>query len=909
MLPTGTVTFLFTDIEGSTQLWEKQPEAMKAALAGHDAILRSAVESNHGQVIKNTGDGYLAVFTTALEAVQATIQAQTRLQSPLAELNIQVRMGVHTGEAELRERDYYGQTLNRTARIMAVGYGGQVLLSGVTAALVHEGLPPNTAVKDLGEHRLKGLSNSEHIYQLVAPGLAGEFPALQSLTTLPNNLPFQLSSFIGREKEIAEIKALLHSARLVTLTGSGGTGKTRLSLEIGGDLLKSFPNGVWLIELAPLTNPEQIVPALAQGFGLQELPSAALESLVVDYLRDKKLLLILDNCEHLILACAHLAEELLRQCAELKVLASSREALGIAGETAYRIPSLADSESTCLFEERARAANPGFALTEANATSVAHICARLDGIPLAIELAAARTRLLSVEQIDSRLDDRFRLLVGGSRTALPRQQTLRALIDWSYDMLPEEEQGLLRSASVFVGGWALEALEAVSEDPDAVEHLEQLINKSLVTAQESGSAMRYSMLETIRQYAREKLFDAKEVVRRRDRHFTYFVDLSEKMWNAFLSYNFLPMVDSANDEADNLRAALQWGLENHPEENVRLAANFCVVTSMLPGAMADGVATAKEAVERLRNLPPVAGEAELDRQKKLGRALFAMGMMGMGVGDNPFSVQVLREAIAVSRAAGDKQMLGYSLGMYYNATGFLYMPDRDEAARESFAIFSQEIQDIKDDFGLNQGYMNMARIAAENGNESEKQIYLEKLKKEMLAAPASFQMGIFHLMMGKDECARGNYAEAIKIFTEAEALFKAMRNVNYSIAMRSEIGHVERMSGDLPEARAIYQETIKRWQELGNRSAVAHELECFGFIASAGGQPGRAARLFGAAEGLREMCQSPMTDEERVEYDQWMEGLRGNLAEADYKAAWEQGRGMTMEQAVHFALDQGREKG
>jgi predicted ATPase/class 3 adenylate cyclase len=903
MLPTGTVTFLLTDIEGSTPLWEKQPEAMKAALARHDAILRKAIESSHGQVVKSTGDGVLAVFQTALEAVWATIEAQQAFQAPLAELRIAVRMGVHTGEAELREGDYHGQSLNRTARIMAVGYGGQILLSGVTAELVREQLPANTTIKDLGEHRLKGLTNAEHLCQLVAPGLPVVFPALQSLTTLPNNLPLQLTSFIGRGKEIPEIRALLNSARLVTLTGSGGTGKTRLSLEVGSELLMDFPNGVWLIELAPLVDPEQIVPALAQAFGLQEMPFAALESLVVDYLRDKKLLLVLDNCEHLIAACARMAEELLRQCAGLKVLASSRESLGIAGEVAYRIPSLADSESTCLFEERARAANSTFAVTDANAASIAQICARLDGIPLAIELAAARTRLLSAEQIASRLDDRFRLLVGGSRTALPRQQTLRALIDWSYDLLSEEEQRLLRSAAVFVGGWPLEALEAVSEDPDTIEQLEQLINKSLVISQESGREMRYFMLETIRQYAREKLFDAKEVAARRDRHFTYFLDRSEKMWEAFLSYNFLPMVASANNEADNLRAALQWGLENHTEENVRLAANFCVVSSMLPGAMAEGVTAARNAVERLRSLPAVSGEADLRRQKIVARALFAMGMMGMGMGDNPFSVRALGEAITLSREIGDKQMLGYSLEMYYNATGFLYMPGRDAAAREGFAIFSQE---INDNYGLNLAYMNMARIAAENGNESEKQMYMEKLKKEMRAAPASFQMGIFLLFMGKDESSHGNFMEAKRNFMEAEELYQALGSVNFANAMRSEIGHVERVSGNLQAARAIYQETIKRWQELGNRSAVAHQLECFGLLAIPVGQHEQAAKLFAAAEALRERCQSPMTDEERVEYDRAVGELRGRLAEAEVNAAWAQGRGMTMEGAVRLALGEGK---
>jgi predicted ATPase/class 3 adenylate cyclase len=898
MLPTGTVTFLLTDIEGSTQLWESQPEAMKAALAGHDVLLREAIEGNHGRVIKTTGDGVLAVFPSAPEAVQATLEAQHRLQTPLANLQIKVRMGVHSGEAELRDQDYFGPALNRTARIMAVGYGGQVLLSGATASLVRDGLPANTTVKDLGEHHLKGLSNTEHLWQLVAAGLPGEFPVLQSLSTLPNNLPFLLTTFIGREKEIAAIKSSLNKARLVTLTGSGGTGKTRLSLEIGSELLPTYSNGVWLIELAPLADPEQIMPALAQVFGLQEMPFTTPESLLTDYLRDKKMLLILDNCEHLIAACARLVDGLLQHCAGLKVLASSREALGIAGEIAYRIPSLGDSESICLFEERARAANPNFALTDANTAAVAQICARLDGIPLAIELAAARTRLLSAEQIASRLDDRFRLLVGGSRTALPRQQTLRALIDWSYDLLSEEEQSLLRSASVFVGGWSLEALEAVSDDPDAIEHLEQLINKSLVVTEEHGSEMRYYMLETIRQYAREKLFDAKGTAAVRDRHFFYFNDLSEKLWEAFLSENVLPMVPKARDEAENLRAALEWGLENHPEENVRLAANFCSFSELV-GVEAEGVAVTKKALERARSLPEVSGEADLYRKKLIGRALFLEGMMTMGMGDIPSSLQILREGIAHSRLTGDKQMLGYCLEMYFNAAVFINVPDMDEAAREGFVLFSQEVHD---EFGLRLAYMNMARIASKNRNESEEQFYLEKVREAMRAAPGSYMLAILRLFLGMEESAHGNYAEAKRIYEEAIQQFKDFASLNFILVMHSEIGHVERHTGNLGAARAIYQETILGWQVLGNRAAVANQLECFGFLAINDEQARRAANLFGAAEALRELCQSPMTDEERVEYDQWMTQLRGKLAEAEYKAAWAEGRGMTMDRAVQLAV-------
>jgi predicted ATPase/class 3 adenylate cyclase len=896
-LPTGTVTFLFTDIEGSTQLWENHPEAMKFALARHDAILKEAIHSNHGQIIKTTGDGVHAVFTTSVDSINTALCAQQKFQDPLGNLLVKVRMGVHTGEAELRDGDYYGFALNRAARLMSAGHGGQILISNSTAELIRQQLPANTTLLDLGEHRLKDLTRPEHIYQVTNPELPSKFPPIKSLDSFPNNLPIQLSSFVGREKEVDEIKALLNSSHLVTLTGSGGTGKTRLSLEVGAEELPTFANGIWVIELAPLSDESQIIPALAQAFGLQELPFNPLANLVTDYLRDKKLLLILDNCEHLIAACARLADDLLHQCAGLKILASSREALGIAGEVAYRTPSLADSESTRLFVERAHAANPKFSLTDSNAASVAQICRRLDGIPLAIELAAARTKLLSADQIAARLDDLFRLLVGGSRTALPRQQTLRALIDWSYDLLSEEERQLLRIASVFVGGWTLDALETISEDPNAIEHLEGLVNKSLVVTEERGSEMRYFMLETIRQYAREKLFEAKQSSAARDRHFVYFNNFGDKIWDAFRS-EILSMVNRVRDEAENMRAAMDWGLENHTEENVRLAGNFCIASSVL-GSNADGVTIVMSAIERAKALPPVNGDADLHRQKLIARALFTQGMVGMGVGNMPLAIQAQKEAIAISRMTGDRRILGYSLLMYYTATGFIHAPDRNDAAREGYHIFSHE---VNDSFGLGMGYMMMARLAAEKGDEIEKDLYFGKLRERMRETPGSYQAGMFHLGMGMDESRHGNYQAAKRIFEDGEKIFKDIGSVNFQLIMRSEIGHIERYTGNLTQAKLIYQKTIKGWQEIGNRSAIAHQLECFGFLAIHVEEPQRAAKLFGAGEALREKAQSPMADHEQVEFDQSVAHLRTMLPRREFNTLWAEGRSMTMEQAIQLAL-------
>jgi predicted ATPase/class 3 adenylate cyclase len=814
-------------------------------------------------------------------------------------------MGIHTGAAQLaddphREGPYVGYaTLALTQRIMSAAHGGQILLSQSTYELTRDDLAEESQFIDMGEHRLKSILRAVHLYQLSSPGLPSHFPPLKTLDHSPNNLPEQLTSFIGREKEIGEIRSLLGAARLVTLTGSGGTGKTRLSQEIGAQLLTSFPNGVWLIELAPLTDPSQIMPAMAQVLGLQELPFSPLTSLVMDYLRDKKILLILDNCEHLIQACARLANDLLHQCAGLKILASSREALGIAGEVSYHVPSLGAAESTQLFADRARAVNSNFRLTDANASSIAQICSRLDGIPLAIELAAARVKVLAPEQIAARLNDRFRLLVGGSRTALPRQQTLRALIDWSYDLLSEEEKRLLQFASVFVGGWTLEALEAVASDLNTLELLEQLVNKSLVVTVERETEMRYFMLETIRQYAREKLFEAKQASTARDRHFVYFDDLSERMWLVFRSEtDQLAWRDKVDDEHENLRAALEWGLENNIENAIHLAANFCIVSGWISGLRED-LPLVQSTIERIQSLPPLEGEDQIQRQKMIARALFALGMTNMGAGIE--SVRDLQEAIAISRLTGDRIMLGYSLEMYFTAGRFNDAPGAVEAAQEGLRIFTEE---INDHWGLAMAYQAMVSVAAQKGDLSEKERYLGKLKELMREAPTSFQAGIFFLGIALDEILRGNYETAKGLLENGKNIFRRLRNREFQTIFSSELGHIARYTGDTQRAREIYKETLRSWQDLGHRAAVAHQLECFGFLALHDEEPQRAVKLFGAAQALRERIQAPMTEYEHVAYDQAVARVRSILPEAEFSTLWAEGQSMPMEQAIEFALAQ-----
>lgn len=905
-LPSGTVTFLFTDIERSTHLWEQHPEEMHAVLARHDSILRDAIESNNGHIIKTTGDGTHAVFERAVDAMLATLTAQRTLQASSSalqftdsKLEIKVRMGLHTGEAELRAGDYYGQVLNRAARLMSVANGGQILISQITAEVIREHLPAGVGLQDLGKHHLKDLVRTEHIYQLTAADLPQNFPPIKTSKELLNNLPMQLTSFIGREHERKQIRELLHSARLVTLTGSGGTGKTRLAVEIGHEELVHFAHGVWLVELAPLTDGSQMIPTLGQVFGLQEHPFGSLESLVLDYLREKKLLLILDNCEHLINDCARLADDLLHHAAGLKMLASSRESLGIAGEISFRVPSLADSESLRLFVDRATFLNPSFALTDANAASIAQICSRLDGIPLAIELAAARTKLLSAEQIATRLDDRFRLLIGGSRTALPRQQTLRALIDWSYDLLSEEEKSLFRTASVFVGGWTLDALEAVADEPDILEHLEQLVNKSLVATEERGNQMRYFMLETIRQYAREKLFEEKQSSAARDRHFAYYDQLAGHIWDIFRTEDTLVWRDQANDEIENLRAAVEWGLENHVEDAIRLAANFCLIGGWMGSHLDDCLRLCRAAIKGVRILPSVSVQADIERQKSVAKALFVLGLIGMSSGNVPLVLQDLQDAIATARAVDDKLILGYSLEMFFVAAAFISVPGTREAAEEGFRIFREEIHD---NWGLSMAYQNKARLAAIDGDQVAQEEYFVKFRELIQQTPLSIQAGLFYLGLGSNEKMLGNYEKASSFFEEGLDIFIKVRSKNFQLVMKSELAHVARLTGRITEAKISYRETLRGWQNMGHRGAIAHQLECFAFIGMIEEEPQCAAKLLGAAEALRERAASPMSDFETTEYEAQIIRLRSMLTERELRSLWADGRALALEEAIALAL-------
>ena len=582
--PSGTVTFLFSDIEGSTKRWERDREAMRDAVRRHDTLMQTAIAQHDGYVFKTIGDAFCAAFARPEDAVAAILDAHRALDAEdFSGIDgLRIRAALHTGTADERKGDYFGPAVNRVARLLAIGHGGQVLVSGVATDLLQGALPPRASLRDLGEHRLRDLARPEQVYQLVSPDLTQDFPPLRSLDVLPNNLPLQLNSFVDRDAEIRTIVSLVERHRLVTLAGSGGVGKTRLSLQVAANLLEDFGGGVWFIELAPLSKGDYVPTTVMEALGLTLATEGDPVENLVRALKGKQALLVFDNCEHLVDSVARIISAILHGCPKVKVLASSRQGLGIAGEETYRVPSLeippldkadhllrADaigSAAIALFVDRAVAVDKRFTLTDVNAPIIADICRRLDGIPLAIELAAARVQMLSPQQLRARLDERFRMLTRGSRDVIPRQQTLRALIDWSHDLLNERERTIFRRLGIFVNGFTLEGAVAVGggegfDEIDVFDVLSSLVDKSLVLAEPAGDSVRYRLLESTRIYALVKLSDAGERELLADRHLYYqrdrFAELRLQWERTARRGEFN---DALATELDNVRGALDWAL-------------------------------------------------------------------------------------------------------------------------------------------------------------------------------------------------------------------------------------------------------------------------------------------------------------------------------------------------------------
>jgi len=861
----GAVTLLFTDIEGSTRLWEQQPEKMHQALACHDALIRACVAGNGGTVVKMVGDGVHAVFAEPLDALVATVQLQQALADPRAtkDVALRVRCGIHTGVVAQRDNDYFGSAVNRAARIMSVAHGGQVLLSQAVATRVQGRLPAELSLRDLGSVRLRDLGSPERVYQIVHPQLRQDFPALRSLEATPSNLPQQVTSFIGRDRELAAIKELLATRRLVTLLGTGGLGKTRLSLQVAAEVLENYPDGVWFVELAAVGDARLVPQAVASVLGVKEEAGHPLLEALVKCVGDRRLLLILDNCEHLVHACAELVDCLLRASADVKVLASSREALHTSGETTYPVPPLAQPdareqvsvemlcqyEAVRLFIERAQAAQPAFAVTRGNAPRLAEICHRLDGIPLAIELAAARVRMMSVEQIAARLSDRFRLLTQGSRTALPRQQTLRALIDWSYDLLNEEEQKLFRRLSVFSGGFTLEAAEAIGagtgiDAPEVLDLLAALVEKSLVELDAAGE--RYRMLETVCAYAQQRLDETDDEDATRTRHLTFFLALADRAASELWGTQQGAWVEKLSRERENLLSALAWCSDSAERavQGLRLVAKLQLY--WLPSGML-------ELGYRLTTAALARPAAQAPTVERCG-ALYAASQLAYFLGQFHENAMHAEQSLAIAREIGDDRRAVDALLM--SGYGADELDDRGDALMHFEAALA---------------------LARRIGDRARLSYALNALAGHHVP---------------------GNEAAALPLYEEAAALAREVGDTDAAAVTLQNIGRALIGMDRSDSARRYLLESLEAAAEIGATRTLLYVLDACVALADQRLELERSVRFLAAANAQVERLGIRRTPGDHRLIDPPTEHARAVMGEAAFAEAMARARALTLEEIV-----------
>jgi predicted ATPase/class 3 adenylate cyclase len=866
-LPTGTVTFLFTDIEGSTKIAQDHRDTWPTLKDRHHAILRSAIEAHNGYVFQIIGDAFCCAFHTVSDGIAAALETQRRLQAEAwGDLSIRVRMGLHTGEA-IPEADVYRGylALSSVQRVASAAHGGQVLLSQAAFDLAESDLPDDVSLRDMGQHRLKDLLRPQHLYQLVVADLPSDFPPPRSLDVRPHNLPTQLTSFVGREQEIRELSAMVGRTRLVTLTGVGGTGKTRLALQVAADVLDRFTDGAWLAELAPLADPALVPEAIAMALNVREQPGRAFVDILKDYLGGKNLLLLLDSCEHLLEASARAADALLHAAPQLRILVTSREALGVAGEAAFPVSSLSlpaataasakavsQSDAVRLFMDRAEAAQQGFMLSDHNASTVAQICTRLDGIPLAIELAAARARGMTVEQIASRLDDRFRLLTGGSRTALPRQRTLRATIDWSYNLLSAAEQTVLRRLSVFVGGWTSEAAERIVakdelQGENVLELLPALVEKSLLVLDLSNG--RYHMLETIGEYALERLRAAGEEADIRTRHLDYWLALVRSL-NLEAAQDEASLAVLAGDH-QNLLSAIKWCdlAEGGTQNGLELMGTTSIYWYLI-GQYEHSYQLSRHVLGL-----PGAQVRTLARQ----RALVTFGEMGTITGHLAGVIEALEESLGIARELSDARGAAEALSGLGNASDAL---GDGKAALQHFA--------------------EAFAVAQELGNVLLQGRVLNDWAEVVRAS---------------------DNLEAAETLYERSLRFKRQANLPSPVAITLlNLASVAIARGSLPRARERLVEALALISE-SRLSAMAAQFAveaCSAFMAAAKDWP-NAARLHGASEAERERMGETRNAADEQLIAPLMAQAREALGQSDYAQASAEGSRLGIAEALSQA--------
>jgi predicted ATPase/class 3 adenylate cyclase/DNA-binding CsgD family transcriptional regulator len=1005
-LPTGTVTLLLADVEGSTRLWQTQPEEMTAAIVRLDRMVCEVISAHHGvrPVEQGEGDSFVVAFARASNAVACALELQ---QAPLAP--IRLRIGVHTGEVQLRdEGNYVGTTINRTARLRDLAHGGQTVLSGTTEDLVLDRLPADAWLSDLGMHQLRDLPRPERVVQLCHPDVRNDFPTLRTReTVVAPNLPVQLTSFVGRDAEISDVQQILAGNRLVTLTGAGGVGKTRMAVQVAAKIAGGFDGGVWYVDLAPITDPDLVAVAVIRALGLPDQQGSSTMDMLLRFVGDRRMLLVLDNCEHLLDACATVVGGLQGACPAVTLVATSREPIGVAGEVSWRVPSLSlADEAIELFADRARRVRPDFRLTDENAATAAEICRRLDGVPLAIELAAARVRVLSLTEIRDGLHDRFRLLTGGARTSVRRQQTLRASVDWSHALLTEPERILFASLAVFMGGFDLAAAEAVAGSGDVerfqvLDLLTLLVDKSLIVAESASGRTRYRLLETVRQYALEKLGASGRADAVRARHRDYYTALAA-MLDAPAPTGHEQLVGQADVEIDNLRAAFTWSREN---SDIGLASQLASTLQQLwlgRGRVLEGLAwcdavltdqnahpdqvapavraavladratlnafmSATDSMEQA--LEALAIAREVDDPALLLRALTACGCIA--VYDPAVARPYFAEAIGLARSTGD----GWRLGQILNWQAYGSVLGGDPIAVRAAAEEGRELADANGNRFASHGCRwSLAVAQGMTGDAAGAVAQLREVIAETYAAHdeywwccALFMQALMLAYHGHPTAARESANSAVEAAAELGGFFPGLAYAGLTIAtiaagdvaaaddaIAAGLPHLSLQPkqaaiwvayaaqaalarGDLTAARRLADEAVSATSGLhlslalttragvaiaqgepeqasrdahdalatgtscGAYAATPDTLECLAVLAFGAGSHREAARLFGAADAIRQrggLVRFKLFD---AFFEFPVAALRDEMGEKDFESAWAEGAALSTDEAIAYA--------
>jgi predicted ATPase/class 3 adenylate cyclase/DNA-binding CsgD family transcriptional regulator len=1005
-LPTGTVTLLLADVEGSTRLWQIQPEEMTEAIVRLDHSVADIIAAHDGvrPVEQGEGDSFVVAFERASDAAACALELQ---RAPLAP--IRLRIGVHTGEVQLRdEGNYIGPTVNRTARLRDLAHGGQTVLSGTTEDLVVDRLPADAWLTDLGTHQLRDLPRPERVVQLCHPDLRNDFPPLRTReTVVAPNLPVQFTSFIGRETEMNDVRQILADNRFVTLTGAGGVGKTRLAVQVAAQISGEFGDRVWYVDLAPITDPDLVPVAVIRALGLPDQLGRSTMETLLRFIGDRRMLLVLDNCEHLLDACAALVVALQGGCPAVTLLATSREPIGVAGEVSWRVPSLSlADEAIELFTDRARQVRPDFCLTDDNTATAAEICRRLDGVPLAIELAAARVRVLSLTEIRDGLHDRFRLLTGGARTAVRRQQTLRASVDWSHALLTEPERILFARLAVFMGGFDLDAAEAVAgggevERYQVLDLLTLLVDKSLVVAENTTGRTRYRLLETVRQYAQQKLGESAEADAVRTRHRDHYSAM------AALRHTAAPVgrqqrIERAETEIDNLRAAFAWSRENSDTALALALASALqplwigrgrireglawfdaaltdqnahpaeVAPAVRAAALADKVTLdaligATDSTERADEALAIA--REVDDPALLARTLTACGCI------NVYNIQVagpyFAEAIDLARSIGDKWRLSQILSWQAYLAFMAGDPIAVRAAAEEGRALADAIGDrivsraCRWGLGLAQwmtgdlvgAVAQLREVVAEadaahdvywrfNGLHTQARVlaYHGDLSTARAAANAAieaagelggFTAGLSYAVLAIAAVAAGDVAAAddalaagwhhISVQPAVVATFSAYAaqaalargdltaarrwaddaaatttGWHQSLALTTR-ARVAMAQGEPGQAERDAHDALATAASTGAYTGAPDTLECLAALAVDDGSHREAARLYGAADAIRQRIGQVRFKIFDADYEASVGALRDAMGEKDFESAWAEGAVLSTEEATAYA--------